>query len=160
MGDADVYTLRDGKTVRVQGEHRLRQVDMVLAWRSRVRAEASFGSGSQIYAAAGVLYVRVVRHCVAGGSGAEWHVRVGSTRGGRAGRGRRAHVAGNGAGHWRKDECPTNRGRGQPRCDVRDCSFHGVLSCYGSPTWLYGFIVAVPRAGVVTADIRSNLPLD
>ena len=29
MGDADVYTLRDGKTVRVQGEHRLRQVDMV-----------------------------------------------------------------------------------------------------------------------------------
>jgi hypothetical protein len=41
-----------------------------------------------------------------------------------------------GAGDRRKDERPTNRGGGQPRCDAPDSSCHDFLQ-FGSPIWLY-----------------------
>jgi hypothetical protein len=68
-------------------------------------------------------------------------------------------MAGSGAGHWRKDECPTYRGRGQPRCDVRDRSFHGVLSCFLVADVALCLIVAALQTGDIAADIHSNLLL-
>lgn len=92
---------------------------------------ARFGSGSQVYTAAGVLYVGVVRHDVAGGPGAGWHEWGGSTSVRRPIRGRRRHIAGmrrhmaaGGAGDWSKYDCPTNCGGGQPRRDALSDSVH------------------------------------